>query len=214
MTPHPLWIEFSQVALAHLIAVASPGPDFAVVLRQNLEYGRRTGIWTSVGIGTAIFLHVTYSILGIGLLSRASGGWFDLIRYAGAAYLGWLGIQALRAPGFRGKASATNSDRAVPPARRAFATGFFTNALNPKVTLFFAVLFVTVVSPLTPRVIQAAYGLWMMLATMAWFCGISMLVTREPILRVFLRHSHWINRALGVVLLVFAIGLVVSKFAS
>ena len=58
-------VEFFKVALAHLLAVVSPGPDFAVVLRQSLTHGRRTAIWTSVGVGTAILLHVGYSLLGL-----------------------------------------------------------------------------------------------------------------------------------------------------
>ncbi len=80
-----LWREFSQVALAHLLAVASPGPDFALVLRQSLTHGRRTALWTSLGIGTAILLHVTYSLLGLGLLIRSSALWFGVVKYAGAA---------------------------------------------------------------------------------------------------------------------------------
>ncbi len=92
-----LWREFSQVALAHLLAVASPGPDFALVLRQSLTHGRRTALWTSLGIGTAILLHVTYSLLGLGLLIRSSALWFGVVKYAGAAYIAWLGVSALRA---------------------------------------------------------------------------------------------------------------------
>lgn len=71
---HDTWIEFGKVALVHLLAVASPGPDFAIVLRQSLAHGRRTALWTSVGVGTAILLHVTYSLFGIGLLITGSTG--------------------------------------------------------------------------------------------------------------------------------------------
>ena len=63
-----LRLEFLKVALVHLLAVASPGPDFAIVLRQSLSHGRRAAIWTSVGVGTAILIHVAYSLLGIGLV--------------------------------------------------------------------------------------------------------------------------------------------------
>src|SRR3954469_5530331 len=90
------WLEFFQVALAHLLAVASPGPDFAVVVKQSLAHGRRIGIWTSIGVGSAISFHVAYSLLGVGLLVRSSPVWFNFVRYAGAGYLAWLGLQALR----------------------------------------------------------------------------------------------------------------------
>ena len=103
---HDYWVEFSKVAIAHLLAVASPGPDFAVVLKQSLSQGRRAAVWTSVGIGTAILLHVTYSLLGLGLLIRGSETWFNVVKYAGAAYIAWLGIA-----GIAGQAAADGRRR-------------------------------------------------------------------------------------------------------
>ncbi len=206
-----LWLEFSKVALAHLLAVASPGPDFAIVLKQSLTHGRRTALWTSVGVGTAILLHVTYSLLGLGLLIRGSVLWFNVVKYAGAAYIAWLGVQALRAKP-RVMATLVGADVAMPPSDRgAFATGFLTNALNPKVTLFFISLFVLLVNPRTPKLVQAGYGLWMALATIGWFSLVSVVFTREGVRRRFLRYGHWIDRALGVVFLIFAASLALAS---
>src|SRR5581483_10339035 len=125
------WPEFMAVAGAHLLAVASPGPDFAIVVKQSLAHGRRTAVWTSIGVGVAILLHITYSLLGIGLLIKSSAVWFSVVKYAGAAYLGWLGVLSLRAkPRDTGATGLT--DAATPPAPHgAFMTGFLTNALNP-----------------------------------------------------------------------------------
>lgn len=208
---HDYWLEFAKVAVAHLLAVASPGPDFAVVIRQSLAHGRRTAIWTSLGIGTGILLHVTYSLLGLGLLIRGSVLWFEVVKYAGAAYLAWLGVQALRTPR-HATAIAGNGAQAAeaPSSHGAFATGFLTNALNPKATLFFLALFVTVIRPSTPRLVQTGYGLWMVLATAAWFSLVSVVFTREAVRRSFLRHGHWIDRALGVVFLGFAASLALA----
>ena len=66
------WAEFLTVALIHLLAVASPGPDFAVVLKESVAHGRRAGLFTAWGVGTGILLHVAYSLLGIGLLVSQS----------------------------------------------------------------------------------------------------------------------------------------------
>lgn len=205
-----LWLEFSQVALAHLLAVASPGPDFAIVLRQSLTHGRRTAVWTSLGIGTGIFLHVTYSLLGLGWLIRSSTLWFSVVKYAGAAYIAWIGVQALRAKPGQNLDLGANGGVSVPSTHGAFATGFLTNALNPKATLFFISLFVMVVSPQTPKLVQAGYGLWMALATMAWFSLVAVVFTRDDVRRRFLRYGHWIDRALGVVFLAFAVSLAVA----
>jgi RhtB (resistance to homoserine/threonine) family protein len=207
---HDYWLEFSKVAVAHFLAVASPGPDFAIVVKQSLSRGRRTAMWTSVGVGTAILLHVTYSLLGLGLLIRGSELWFAVVKYAGAAYIGWLGIQSLRAK----RRSEQLPDEGglgfgekISSHRGAFAVGFLTNALNPKATLFFISLFVIIVSPQTPKLVQAAYGMWMAVATAAWFCFVGVVFTQTDVRRKFLRYGHWMDRALGVVFLAFAVSL-------
>ncbi|MEN9662685.1 MAG: Threonine efflux protein [Verrucomicrobiota bacterium] len=202
----PYASEFARIAVAHLLAVASPGPDFAMVLRQSLAHGRRTAVWTSVGIGSAILLHATYCVLGLGLLLLSAAAAFTVLKYAGAAYLTFLGVEGLRSR----RRSADNvglTGGTAPGPRAAFAAGFLTNALNPKAALFFIALFPVVVSPETPKLIQAGYGLWMSLATMAWFSLVSLVFTRETVRRSYLRQGHWIDRALGVVFLTFAAGL-------
>jgi RhtB (resistance to homoserine/threonine) family protein len=210
-TVHDYWLEFSQVAIAHLLAVASPGPDFAIVVRQSLAHGRRTAIWTSLGIGAAILLHVSYSLLGIGLLLRSSETWFNVVKFAGAAYIAWLGIQSLRSRPRESTATATTIETgnvSTSVAQRgAFTVGFLTNALNPKATLFFISLFAMIVSSQTPKLVQSLYGFWMALATAAWFSLVSVLFTRGEVRRRFLRHGHWIDRALGVVFLGLAVSL-------
>lgn len=211
---HDPWLEFLKVALAHFLAVASPGPDFALVLKQSLSHGRRLAIWTSVGVGTAILLHVTYSLLGLGLLIRGSPIAFNTVKYAGAIYIAWLGVQSLRAKprseAATGAGERTSAAGGSAVARGAFATGFLTNALNIKAALFFISLFAMVVSPRTSKLIQAGYGVWMAVATAGWFCLVSVLFTQEDVRRRFLRHGHWIDRALGVVFLGFAASLLLA----
>ena len=209
---HDYALEFSKVALAHLLAVASPGPDFAIVLRQSLRHGRRTATWTSLGVGAAITLHVMYSLLGLGLLLQRSPLVFSVVKYAGAAYLATIGLRALRS-GPRAKLSPEGGQLATltPTARAAWLTGFLTNALNPKATLFFVALFVTVINPATPIFIQASYGAWMVAVTTGWFCLVSTVFTRESVRATFLRHGHWVDRGLGAVFIVFAASLALAS---
>ena len=213
---HPYLGEFLTIAIAHALAVASPGPDFAIVLRQSLVHGRRTALWTSIGIGTGISLHIGYALLGIGLLLMGSAIAFTVLKYAGAAYLAWIGVQALRsrprtAPADGGTGGANPASATLPTDRAAFVTGFLTNALNPKATFFFLALFPVAVSPTTPRLVQAGYGVWLIGATMAWFCFVSLVFTRPEVRQRFFRHGHWIDRVLGVVFLGFALSLVFAE---
>jgi RhtB (resistance to homoserine/threonine) family protein len=213
------WPEFLRLAIAHLVAVVCPGPDFAIVLRQSLRHGRRAAILTAIGIGCGICLHVTYSLLGIGLLIRSSHTAFDVLKFAGAAYLAWIGISSLRAgfaaggtePDAQAELKASRDPSSLRSASRsAWAIGFATNALNPKATLFFVAIFAALVSPRTPGLIKLGYGAWISLTTMAWFIFVACVFAREPIRQAFLRHRHWIDRAMGVIFLVFAASLVVA----
>ena len=204
--------EFLLLAFAHLMAVASPGPDFAIVLRQSLVSGRRAALLTSLGIGTAILVHVTYSLLGIGVMIQSSDTAFAVVKWAGALYLLWLAWQGLRAR----PAIDDGADPAALPnpgrgTRHAFVTGFLTNVLNPKATLFFLAVFSVGVSPQTPRLIVACYGLWMAVVTAAWFCLVSIFFTQESAVARFRRNAHWIDRITGLVLILFAVKLVLAE---
>jgi len=214
---HGFWLQFVKVAVAHFLAVASPGPDFAMVMRQSIAHGRRAAIWTSVGIGSAILVHVTYALLGIGILLRTYPVAFTAMKVAGAAYLAWIGVQGLRSRprhdvsespfGRRGDSSRP----AEPAAHSAWTAGFLTNVFNPKATLFFVALFASLIDPRTPKVIQGAYGLWMAASTMGWFAMVSVVFTRDRVRAAFLRAGHWIDRAMGVVFLGLAAALVLAS---
>ncbi len=202
--------EFLTLAVAHALAVASPGPDFAVVLRQSLRHGRCAALWASVGIGCGLCIHITYSLLGLGLLLTKSATALTVVKWLGAAYLAWLGVQALRALPRKDETevlSVGSAKEDAPTARAAWTTGFLVNVLNPKAALFFISLFPLAVSPATPRLIQVGYGLWMTLTTVAWFSFVALVFTRTEVRRAFLRHGHWIDRALGLVFLGFAASL-------
>ncbi len=204
------WPEFLTIVVAHALAVASPGPDFALVLRQSLAHGRRVAVWASIGIGSGIAIHVGYCSLGLGLLLKDSPVALNVAKYLGAAYLAWVGVQALRAKPREGDMDLSEGD-AAPTNRAAWVQGFIVNVLNPKAALFFISLYALRVSPHTPPLLKFGYGVWLVLATMAWFCLVSVLFTQAEVRRSFLRHGHWIDRALGVVFLAFAAALVLAK---
>ena len=205
------WTEFLTVALIHLLAVASPGPDFAVVVRESVTHGRRAGTWTALGVGSAIFLHVGYSLLGIGLIVSQSIMLFNVLKWRAAAYLRYIGYKALRSR--PATAQAENIDK-VPAERSpkaAFRAGFMTNGLNPKATLFFLSLFTVVINPHTPLWVQAGYGVYLAVATAAWFCLVAMLFSQQRVRAGFARMGHWFDRAMGAVLVALGVKIALTE---
>ncbi|MCY1404528.1 Threonine efflux protein [compost metagenome] len=205
------WTEFLTVALIHLLAVASPGPDFAVVVRESVAHGRRAGTWTALGVGSAIFLHVGYSLLGIGLIVSQSIVLFNALKWLAAAYLIYIGFKALRA----GPAALTTEAEVATVVERtpraAFVAGFMTNGLNPKATLFFLSLFTVVINPHTPLAIQAGYGVYLAVATGLWFCLVAMLFSQQRVRAGFARMGHWFDRTMGAVLVALGIKIAFTE---
>ncbi|MBZ2169172.1 LysE family translocator [Marinobacter sp. F4216] len=196
------WAEFVTVAVVHLLAVASPGPDFAVMLRQALSQSRSNALLTAPGIGLGILVHVSYSLLGIGLLIQQSVWLFNVLKVVGALYLTWIALQCLKA-----RAGDVQLESATGRGQTGFAAfrlGFLTNTLNPKATLFFVSLFSVVISPDTPVLMQAGYGLYMALATGLWFSLVAVCFTMPRVRQQFTRFGHWLDRLMGGVLLLLA----------
>ncbi|VXB64467.1 Resistance to homoserine/threonine (RhtB) family protein [Pseudomonas sp. 8AS] len=205
------WAEFLTVALIHLLAVASPGPDFAIVVRESVAHGRRAGTWTALGVGTGIFVHVGYSLLGIGLIVSQSIVLFNALKWLAAAYLFYIGIKALRArPAVAGALEALGEVAERSP-RSAFMTGFITNGLNPKATLFFLSLFTVVIDPHTPLPVQAGYGVYLAAATALWFCLVALLFSQARVRAGFTRLGHWFDRLMGAVLVGLGVKLAFTE---
>ncbi|WP_054061450.1 LysE family translocator [Pseudomonas asplenii] len=203
--------EFLTVALIHLLAVASPGPDFAVVVRESVTHGRRAGTWTALGVGSAIFLHVGYSLLGIGLIVSQSIVLFNVLKWLAAAYLLYIGFKALRARPAAAATEALAREAGQRTARGAYVAGFVTNGLNPKATLFFLSLFTVVINPHTPLAIQAGYGVYLAAATALWFCLVARLFSQPRVRAGFARMGHWFDRTMGAVLIAIGVKLAFSE---
>lgn len=205
------WTEFFTVALIHLLAVASPGPDFAIVVRESVAFGRRIGLFTALGVGVGILVHVAYSLLGIGLIVSQSLVLFNALKWLAAAYLLYIGIKALRARPASEQAPVAQGLLAQRSPRAAFVTGFITNGLNPKATLFFLSLFTVVINPHTPLTVQAGYGAYLALATAVWFCLVALLFSQARVRAGFARMGHWFDRLMGVVLVALGVKLAFSE---
>jgi len=202
------WTEFLTIAVAHLFAVASPGPDFAVVLRQCVTYGTKAGLWTSIGVATGILLHVSYCILGVAFLLSQSPSFFNAMKFLGALYLLYLGVQSILESLGSAMTEEVMEDNSSVDPRKAFVLGFLTNGLNPKATLFFLALFAVVIRQDTPTSVQIAYGIYLSIATFIWFAMMSKILGRAAVRMWFLRSGAWFGRVMGVILILLALQIV------
>ncbi|SDL25417.1 LysE family translocator [Streptomyces indicus] len=188
--------ELIAVAVITALAVISPGADFAMVVRNSYLHGRTTGLFSAAGVAAGVLVHVTYTMLGVGLLIASSTALFTAIKLIGAAYLVYVGIKTFRA-------KPVELDLERPTALSPFGalrSGFLTNVLNPKTTLFVVSTFTQVVQPGTPVLQQGAYGLFMSLAHLGWFAAVALFFSHSRLRTVMLRGQRALNKAIGSVL--------------
>lgn len=141
-----------NILLAYLAAATaltlSPGPDTLFVLASSASGGARAGIAATLGIAAGCLFHATMAALGVSALIAASPAAFDALRIAGALYLLWIGAKALRDfyLGLRGEGHAPTATGETT-SWRAFRQGALTNALNPKVGIFYVAFLPQFVAP-------------------------------------------------------------------
>lgn len=159
MGPEHLFIAY---LVASAIVIATPGQDSLTVLSLGLVRGRREAMQFALGVGTGCLTHTLWAAMGVGALVAASEQLFSLLKLAGAAYLLWLGIGALRSAGKHAVSAPSKRNAGAPGAtpepgagvasapvrgRTRFVQGFFSNSLNPKVMLFFIAFLPQFVDP-------------------------------------------------------------------
>ncbi len=209
---------FLTIASLHILAVMSPGPDFAMIIKNSLMYSRRTAIVTAAGIALGIWVHVLYCVLGLAVVIARSAILFNIVKYIGAFYLVYVGIGALRAKrGDDGVGEIAGTGGETPPLQiralnnmTALKQGFLCNVLNPKATLFFLSLYTLVVSPQTPIWLQFAYGTEMFLATFLWFAFLGTMITHPKFKEKIERVQGLLTKITGGVFILFGVKLALT----
>lgn len=196
--------------LVHQLGLMLPGPDFVVVVDSSLLSSRRAGLFTALGIMSGLAVHLAYTFAGLALVISRSILLFSVIKYAGAAYLVWIGIKGLRA---RKASQQENMQSSSTPsgnrtAWAAYKKGLLTNVLNPKVTLFFLSVFSQFITPETGLGTRLVYVSALLAQNLAWFSVVATLFS-APVLRTRLHAvRHYLDRTMGAVLV--ALGLRVA----
>ncbi|GHS80625.1 threonine transporter RhtB [Pseudomonas sp. PAGU 2196] len=197
--------QFLIVALAHFLALLSPGPDFFLVARTSISGGWRTASGACLGIALANGAFIAMAFTGLSIL-REGSTLFIALQLAGAAYLLYIGTQFLRYAGHSNLAAVAGNG-AVPGGWRSLAMGFLSGILNPKNALFYASLASMVASSSVGW--KVAYAGWMFCIVLLWDLLVAVAIGNQRVLQRFARALPWLERASGVMLMVLAGALLV-----
>ncbi|MCH2264399.1 MAG: LysE family translocator [SAR86 cluster bacterium] len=200
---------FFTVAILHFFAVVSPGPDFVLISRQCLRYGRKVALWTSFGIAIGILFHVALSLTGLTILIQNQPTIFWFLKLLASLYIGYLGIISLISKG----SNYLESKIPNPDKRelKSITTGFLTNVLNPKALIFFITVFTLVIDPDMTRILKISLGIYMSVATYIWFAFLSILLTNQNATKRFKKLIPWVEKVTGLLLLLIALQILLQQ---
>lgn len=136
---HQFTLLFPLIILV-FISLISPGPDFAITVKNSLAYSRKSGLLTALGIALGSLVHISYTLLGLGLFITKTPIILHIIQYLGAGYLFYIGLKNLGAKPNADQIGSYTTNNDLKPSE-AFFNGFITNLLNPKAMLFLSVYF-------------------------------------------------------------------------
>ena len=194
----------------------TPGPDVLYVVTHSLRSGARAGIAAGFGITAGCFVHIVAAALGVGALLAASSAAFNLLKWAGAAYLMYVGVKLLFS---RMGSSPLAADTQVVEALvvadlwRVFRGGFWTNVLNPKVAIFFLAFVPQFIAPGTEHTTWAFLALGTLFnvnaipVNIGWALAAAWMARRA---RAVQRTMHWMDRAAGAMFIGFGLKLAMS----
>ncbi|MGA6924268.1 MAG: LysE family translocator [Desulfosarcina sp.] len=127
--------DFPLFVLSCILLNITPGQDTIYIIGRSLAQGRRAGVMSVLGIMTGVLIHTLLAALGLSVILATSSLAFAIVKYAGAAYLIWLGIGFIT--GRHANPSVPDTAASAPDSLKIFRQGVLTNLLNPKVALFF-----------------------------------------------------------------------------
>ncbi|QSX39078.1 LysE family transporter [Shewanella sedimentimangrovi] len=201
----------ATLGVIHSVALMSPGPDVAMVLRVASSNPPRVALLTATGISLAILLHTLASLTGLSLIIQSSPWLFGLVQLAGASYLGWMGLGALRGALAQWRARSDGAfSRAAPlplSPFKGFTLGLATNLLNPKALVFFLTLFSALITPQVNLATKSAAAVLLLLLSLAWFCLLALLLTKPGFQAWLKRMQLPIDALTGGLFLLVSVGI-------
>ncbi|ATZ10580.1 LysE family translocator [Erwinia amylovora] len=197
------------VATIVVLGMLSPGPDFFLIVKNAARYRRSAAMMSALGVNCAVATHMAYCVAGLAVVITTTPWLFMLLKYAGAAYLIYIGIQAIMSRG-NGKINFNNGVQEETSLKKAFLQGYLCNLLNPKATLFFLSIFTQVLdvnSGISEKLLYA--GIILGLSSI-WWPLLVMLMQSGPVRRGLTKAQRVVDKLLGGVLIALGIKVALS----
>lgn len=199
---------FPALALAHFVALLSPGPDFFLLVGYAARYRMRGSTGLCVGIAIGNGLYILLAIIGWGIL-RQRPLLFTVIELVGALYLLWIGSLLIRSR--PQPLSGADAPSTCPGFSKQLLLGLGSSLLNPKNALFYLALMTALLGPSVTLLQQAVSGIWMTSVVLVWDLLIVMFIGLPQIQRRLTRGILWVEHIAGGVLIVFG-GAIALRF--
>lgn len=202
---------FLTVALVHLIALMSPGPDFFFVSQTAASRSRREAMMGVVGISLGIVVWAGVALMGLHLILHKMAWLHQIIMVGGGIYLCWMGWQLLRSARAQQAQPAAEAQVALPKAGRSFIRGFLTNLSNPKAVIYFGSVFSLFVGDSVGA--GARWGLFLLIVaeTFVWFSLVAVVFALPAMRRGYQRLAKWIDGVAGVLFTGFGLHLIFTR---
>ncbi|CAH5917642.1 TPA: threonine export protein RhtC [Klebsiella aerogenes] len=202
---------FLTVALVHIIALMSPGPDFFFVSQTAVSRSRKEAMMGVLGITGGVMVWAGVALLGLHLIIEKMAWLHTLIMVGGGLYLCWMGYQMLR--GALKKNDIVTAEPQVELARsgRSFLKGLLTNLANPKAIIYFGSVFSLFVGDNIGAGARWGIFLLIVLETLAWFTIVASLFALPKMRRGYQRMAKWIDGIAGTLFAGFGIHLIISR---
>ena len=208
MTSH----NYLLFVVASFALVLVPGPDMAYMLARSIAQGRRAGMLAAVGFNLGAYVHLTAALLGLSAILAASSMAFTAVKWAGAAYLVYLGIGALRNKG--GALTLAGTDATARNDRTILWQAFLSDVLNPKVAMFFLALLPQFVDATAPHPTLQILLLGLTVNVIALPTNMLLVLCAARLTRSLRRNaalSRWLHRTLGALFIALGLRLVAEK---
>jgi threonine efflux protein len=202
---------FLTVAMVHLIALMSPGPDFFFVSQTAVSRSRKEAMMGVLGITAGVMVWAGVALLGLHLLIAKMAWLHNIIMVGGGLYLCWMGYQMLRGALKKSEAPVETPEVELAQGGKSFLKGLLTNLANPKAIIYFGSVFSLFVGDDIGGAERWGIFVLIIIETFAWFTVVASLFALPTMRRGYQRMAKWIDGVAGTLFAGFGIHLIISR---